>query len=158
MKAPLQQILFPFPILVVLLVCSAMAQASGSWTNQTIDGKMVAVTPNFKLQVYQIDRPNESVWGKIIVPINADQLPELHKRRKSPNFPFIDVGVEVDKYYRTAQGHIHDDQNLVSVEIDRRHWDGLKKGNHLIIRLPDGTELKESLRGSGAALRAIERR
>lgn len=158
MKASIQQILFPFPILVALLVCSAMAQASGSWSNETINGKMMAVTPTFKLHVYQIDRPNESVWGKIEIPIQADQLPELHKHRKSPNFPFIDVGVEVDKYYRTAQGHIHNDQNLITVEIDRRHWDGLKKGSHLIIRLPDGTELKENLRGSGATLRAIERR
>lgn len=148
----------PTLMALLLLVTSTLVQASGNWTNETLDGTLMAITPLYKLQVYQIERANEAVWGKINIPVQADQLPELHKHRKSPNFPFIDVGVEVDKYYRTAQGHIHDDRNLVTVEIDRRHWDGLKKGSQLIISLPDGTQLKESLRGSGAALRTIERR
>ena len=154
MTALIKNILIP----LILLVCSAVSLAADTWINQTIDGTLMAITPTYKLQVYQIERANEAVWGKINIPVSVDQLPELHKHRKTPNFPFIDVGVEVDKYYRTAQGHIHDDQSLVTVEIDRRHWEGLKKGSHLIIRLPDGSELKESLRGSGAALRAIERR
>ena len=143
---------------VLLLGSSTWTQAADSWANQTIDGKLMAITPIFKLQVYQLDRPSESIWGKINIPVLPEQLPELHKHRKSPNFPFIDVGVDVDKYYRTAQGHIHDDENLITVEIDQRQWDGLKKGSHLIIRLPDGTEMKESLRGSGKALRTMERR
>tara|TARA_Y100000589_G_scaffold287797_1_gene288800 strand:+ start:392 stop:886 length:495 start_codon:yes stop_codon:yes gene_type:complete len=132
--------------LVVLLLAASTSQAADSWTNQTINGTLMAITPTYKLQVYQLANPSESVWGRINIPISAEQLPELHKHRKSPNFPFIDVAVEVDKYYRTAQGHIHDDTKLITVEIDRRHWDGLKQGNHLIIRLPDNTELKESLK------------
>lgn len=145
-------------ISLILLVLPGLAQAADSWSNQTINGMLMAITPTYKLQVYQEARPNESVWGKINIPISEDQLPELHKHRKSPNFPFIDVAVDVDKYYRTAQGHIHDDQHVITLEIDRRQWDGLKEGSHLIIRLPDGTEMKETLRGSGSALRAIERR
>ena len=142
---------------LVLLVCSASTQAADRWTNQTVDGTLMAITPTYQLQVYMVASPTETVWAKINIPVDRDQLPELHKHRKSPNFPFIDVGVDVDKYYRTAQGHIHDERALITVEIDRRHWDGLKKGSKLILSLPDGAELKESLRGSGAALRAVER-
>lgn len=155
-RSTLTSILAPLTLLLMLVI--SHAQAADGWTNQTINGNLMAITPTYKLQVYQQARPSEMVWGKINIPVSEEQLPDLHKHRKSPNFPFIEVAVEVDKYYRTAQGHIHDDLELITVEIDRRHWDGLKQGNHLIIRLPDGTEMKESLRGSGAALRAIERR
>lgn len=143
---------------LLLLVAAGISQAADSWTNQTVNGSLIAVTPTYKLQVYQIERPTETIWGKIAIPVTEEQLPELHKHHKSPNFPFIDVGVDVDKYYRTAQGHILDNKKMITVEIDRRHWDGLKNGSKLVITLPDGTEIKESLRGSGAALRAIERR
>lgn len=145
-------------ILLATLIASAASLAAGSWSNQTINGKLMAITPNYKLQVYIMENPNQSVWGRINIPVSKEQLPALHKHRKSPNFPFIDVGVEVDKYYRTAQGHIHDDTLLITVELDQRQWEGLKKGNQLRISLPDGTDLNESLRASGAVLRAIERR
>ncbi|MAR92883.1 MAG: hypothetical protein SV765_16115 [Pseudomonadota bacterium] len=144
--------------LATLLLLAGVAQAADSWTNRKQNGDLVALTPQYQLQVKQSPRPTEMLWGVIEVPVTPEQLPELHKHRKSPNFPFINVGVEVDKYYRTAQGHIKDDELLVEVDIDRRHWDGLKQGDRLVISLPDGTVLKESLRGSGAALRSIERR
>lgn len=143
---------------LMLLLSSTLTHAADRWVNQTINSTLVAITPAHQLQVFMVERPTETIWAKINIPVNEDQLPELHKHRKSPNFPFIEVGVDVDGYYRTAQGHIHDEQNLITVEIDQRHWDGLKKGNKLILSLPDGTELGESLRGSGAVLRSIERR
>lgn len=143
---------------LMLLISSALTQAADRWVSQTINGDLLAITPAYQLQVYMVERPTETIWAKINIPVNEDQLPELHKHRKSPNFPFVDVGVDVDGYYRTAQGHIHDEQKLITVEIDQRHWDGLKKGNKLILSLPDGTKLEEPLRGSGAVLRSIERR
>ena len=132
--------------------------AADSWTNSTLNGKAIAITPNYQLHIYMEAKPTEPVWGKLDIPITSEQLPELNKHLKSPNFPFINVAIEVDKYYRVMQGRIFKDQLQVSVDLDLRQWDGLKKGDQLEIMLPDGTNLKESLRGSGAALRKIERR
>ena len=118
----------------------------------------MALTPKYRLHIYMVDKPTEPIWGKLDIPITNEQLPELNKHLKSPNFPFINVAIEVDKYYRVMQGRIYKDELLVSVDLDLRQWDGLKKGDQLEIMLPDGTSLKENLRGSGAALRKIERR
>lgn len=154
MKALFFKILIP----LALLVSSAGTQAADSWTTRTINGTKTAITPLHKLQVIQLPNPTETVWGQISVPIKAEQLPELEKHFKTPNFPFIDVGVDVDGYYRTAQGHIHRDVLLITVEFDRRHWDGMESGRQLTISLPDKTVIKEVLRGSRDALRAIDKR
>ena len=144
--------------LITLLVLAFSTSSFGAdkWTLKHVNGVNIAVTPMYNLEVQMLDRPQEAIWGKLEIPITPEQLPELHKHRKSPNFPFINVGIEVDRYYRTAQGHIHDDRLRVTVEVDLRQWEGMKKGNHLIISLPDGTEMKESLRGSLKVLREAE--
>ncbi len=144
-----------FTATVLMALCS-LSWAQGTWTLRNSDGVNVAITPSYQLEVRIMPRPNETVWGKIEIPIKEEQLPELHKHRKSPNFPFIDVGIEIDRYYRTAQGRIYDDRLMVSVELDLRQWEAMKKGNRLLISLPDGTEMKESLRGSLKVLRQAE--
>lgn len=132
--------------------------ASDTWSNIETANDVIAVTPQHRFHIYLAERPMEAVWGKLDIPISEELLPELHKHRKSPNFPFINVAVEVDSYYRVMQGRIYDDDLKVEVDLDLRQWDGLKKGNRLKIGLPDGTEYEESLKGSGNALRNIERR
>lgn len=145
-------------VLSTILLLSNPSFAAEIWTNSTKEGRPSAVTPKYQLRIYMADKPTEPVWGKLDIPITEDQVPELNKHLKSPNFPFINVAVEVDKYYRVMQGRIYKDELLVSVDLDLRQWDGMKKGDKLEIMLPDGTSLFETLRGSGAALRKIERR
>ena len=147
--------------LTVTLVCMMLSTANHSvasenWVLRKNNGGYIAVTPIHRLKIQMVERPNESVWGQLDIPVKPSQLPELHKHRKSPHFPFIDVAIEVDRYYRTAQGHIHDDELVITVELDLRQWEGLKKGNRLIIGLPDGTTIKESLKGSLYVLRKAE--
>src|SRR5690606_18805236 len=101
--------------------------------------------------------PNEGTWGHLVIPIQAEQLEELNKHRKDKLFPYISVAVEVDKYFRTAQGHILSDKLVIKTDLDVRQWEGLKKGQKLVVRLPDRTEYRETLRGSAAALRNLEK-
>ncbi|MGB3621559.1 hypothetical protein FT643_00790 [Ketobacter sp. MCCC 1A13808] len=154
----LNVIMFSTVLLLSNLVFSGLSLAGDSWTNAIVKGEPIAVTPKYRLHIYMAKHPTEPVWGKLDIPIKAEQLPELNNHLKSPNFPFIDVAIEVDKYYRVMQGRIYKDELIVSVDLDLRQWDGLKKGDELEIVLPGGTEFKESLRGSGTALRKIERR
>ena len=143
---------------LIMMTLSSSVVAQESWILQKQKGTNIAITPKHQLQIRMMERPNEAVWGRLDIPVKAAQLPELHKHRKTPHFPFVDVAIEVDRYYRTAQGHIHDDDLMVTVELDLRQWEGLKKGNHLIIGLPDGSQLKESLKGSLGVLRKAETR
>lgn len=143
-------------ITLLLLAFSSSGFGADKWTLKTVNGVNIAVTPKYALEVQMLERPQEAIWGKLEIPVTEEQLPELHKHRKSPNFPFINVGIEVDRYYRTALGHIHDDRLMVTVDVDLRQWEGMKKGNLLIISLPDGTEMKESLKGSLKVLRQAE--
>lgn len=142
----------------LLLTLAAPAFAAGEWTNRWDNGDMVAVTPNYQLEIRIAQTPNEGTWGHLVIPIKAEQLDELNKHRKDKLFPYIDVAVEVDKYYRNAQGHILADELVIKTDLDVRQWEGLKKGSRLVIRLPDRTEYRETLRGSGAALRKVEKR
>ncbi len=143
---------------LLLLLPGIPAQAAGQWTNHLNNGDLVAVTPAYSLELRLAKTPNEATWGHLVIPIKAEQLDALNKHRKDKLFPYIDVAVEVDKYYRTAQGHILTDELYIKTDLDVRQWEGLKKGNRLVVRLPDGTEYRETLRGSGAALRKVEKR
>ncbi len=147
-----------FILLIALSIfLSTLAQASDRWETRTFNDQPTAVTPHQQLQVYMPKKFNQYRWGILVIPIQEEQLPALHKHRKSPNFPFIDVGLDVDGYYVTAQGHIHDEDHLLTVELTQQQWDGLKKGSKLIVELPDGTSYSETLRGSSAALKQLER-
>lgn len=146
-------------LLAAFLLCLGMpVLAAGEWITRWDQGDLVAVTPAHKLELRLAATPNDSTWGHLLIPIKAEQLDELNKHRKDKLFPYIDVAVEVDKYYRTAQGHILADQLVVKTDLDVRQWEGLKKGKKLVVRLPDRTEFSETLRGSGAALRKVELR
>lgn len=142
---------------LLLLVCLP-SLAAGEWLTRWDEGDLVAVTPANKLELRLAAMPNENTWGHLIIPIRAEQLDELNKHRKDKLFPYITVAVEVDKYYRNAQGHILSDELIIKTDLDVRQWEGLKKGKRLVVRLPDGSEFKETLRGSGAALRKVEQR
>ena len=143
-------------MLMVFLVSPVFA--ASQWITRWDNGDLVAVTPGYQLQLRLAKSPNESTWGQLVIPIKAEQLDALNKHRKDKLFPYIDVAVEVDKYYRSAQGHILSDELIIKTDLDVRQWEGLKKGNRLVVRLPDGTEFRETLRGSGAALRKVEKR
>lgn len=145
-------------IVSLLLILAIPAWAAPEWSTRWDNGDLLAVTPSHNLQLRLAAHPNESTWGTMEIPIRAEQLEALNKHRKDKLFPYIDVAVEVDKYYRTAQGHILQSRLIIKTDLDVRQWEGLKKGSRLSVRLPDGTEFKETLRGSGAALRAVEKR
>ncbi|MFZ5603064.1 MAG: hypothetical protein ACOY7J_11485 [Pseudomonadota bacterium] len=145
-------------ILPAFLLVSATALAAGAWTTRWEHGDLMAITPTHKMVLRMDLKPSQAVWGELLVPIKPEQVQELNKHRKVKEFPYIDVAVEVDGYYRTAQGHIFEEELYVSTELDVRQWEGLKKGTKLIIRLPDGTEYKEALTGSGSALQEVEKR
>ena len=146
-------------LLAALLLSLGMpALAAGEWTNRWDQGDLIAVTPAHQMQLRLAAVPNEGTWGHLLIPIKAEQLDELNKHRKDKLFPYIEVAVEVDKYYRTAQGHILADQLVVKTDLDVRQWEGLKKGKKLVVRLPDGSEFKEPLNGSGSALAQVEKR
>lgn len=144
-------------LIASLLLLLALPSLAAEWRNRTQDGERVAVTPAHGLELRLAATPNQNTWGHLLIPIQAEQLEELNKHRKDKLFPYIDVAVEVDKYYRTAQGHILTDQLIIKTDLDVRQWEGLKKGNRLIVRLPDRTEYRETLRGSANALRNIEK-
>lgn len=147
----------PLISLVFMFACVG-ALAAGAWTTRWDKGDLLAVTPNHQMILRMDVRPGQAVWGRLIIPIKAEQLTELNKHRKVPEFPYIEVAIEVDRYYRTAQGHIFEKELYVSSELDVRQWEGLKKGKRLIVRLPDGSEYKEPLAGSGGALQEVEKR
>lgn len=140
------------------LLITAPALADGTWTNRWDAGDLMAVTPVHQMQLRLATMPNEGTWGHLLIPVKADQLDELNKHRKDKLFPYIEVAVEVDKYYRTALGHTLADKRVVKTDLDVRQWEGLKKGRQLVVRLPDGTEYKEPLTGSRAALAEVEKR
>lgn len=140
------------------LLFSPVLLAGGVWTNRWDQGDLLAVTPDHQLIVRMDVKPSMAVWGTLIIPIKAEQIPELNKHRKVPEFPYIDVAVEVDGYYRTAQGHIYEKELYVSTDLDVRQWEGMKRGRRLIIRLPEGSEFREALNGSENALRQVEKR
>lgn len=145
-------------LVACLLLLGLPALAADEWTTRWDEGDLVAVTPAHGLELRLAATPNEGTWGHLIIPIRAEQLDELNKHRKDKLFPYIDVAVEVDKYYRNAQGHILANKLVIKTDLDVRQWEGLKKGKSLIVRLPDRSEFKETLRGSGAALRKVEKR
>lgn len=149
---------FQYLFSLLLLLVSAPLLAAGAWSTRWDNGDLLAITPNHQMVLRMDLKPGQAVWGRLIIPIKAEQLTELNKHRKVPEFPYIDVAIEVDRYYRTAQGHIFDKELYVSIELDVRQWEGLKKGSRLVIRLPDGTEYKEALAGSGQALQEVEKR
>lgn len=144
-------------IAVVLLLASATAIAASGWINRVENGTMMAITPNHQLILRMDLKPNQSTWGELLIPLQPEQVAELNRHRKDKLFPYIEVAIEVDRYYRTAQGHIFGNELYVKTTLDVRQWEGLKKGKRLIVRLPDGSEYKESLSGSGKALREVER-
>ncbi len=149
---------FQYLFSLLLLLVSAPLLAAGAWSTRWDNGDLLAITPNHQMVLRMDLKPGQAVWGRLIIPIKAEQLTELNKHRKVPEFPYIDVAIEVDRYYRTAQGHIFEKELYVSTELDVRQWEGLKKGSRLVIRLPDGTEYKEALAGSGQALQEVEKR
>ncbi|HVL01362.1 MAG TPA: hypothetical protein VM553_16210 [Dongiaceae bacterium] len=152
-RVPLRSLLLP-----ALALVSTLAVAAGTWTTRWEHGDLMAITPNHKMVLRMDLRPSQAVWGELLVPIKAEQVQALNKFRKVPEFPYIEVAVEVDGYHRSAQGHIFVDELYVSTELDVRQWEGMKKGSKLIVRLPDGTEYKEPLNGSGHALQEVEKR
>ena len=142
--------------LFACLIFASPLQAGDRWQYQTVDGKLFAIPPDSAFTLSLENKPSDFQWGVLELPISAEQLPALHEKRKSPNFPFIDVGVEVDQYYRTAQTRILDDELKLRIEIDHRMWDHFKRGGALVINLPEGSRIKTTLRGSNAALRKLE--
>lgn len=145
-------------LMTVLLALAPSAWAETAWSTRWDNGDLIAVTPVHALEIRLAAHPNQSTWGTLQIPFKAEQLDELNKYRKDKLFPYIDVAVEVDKYFRTAQGHILKDKLIIKTDLDVRQWEGLKKGNRLVVRLPDGTEFNEPLRGSGKALGDVEKR
>ena len=144
-------------IFSLLALFAPLTLAADTWTTQWHQGNLVAVTPRNHLVVGMQLKPNDAVWGVMNIPIQKEQVAELNKHRMDPLFPFIKVDITVDDYYRTAQAHIYEDGLYVQTELDVRQWEGLKSGNILKVRLPDGSEFKETLHGSGKALRALEK-
>ena len=141
----------------LFLLAGSTALANDEWTTRLDNDVRVAVTPTNQLLLGLARAPNEGTWGYLIIPIKAEQLEVLNKYRTDPLFPYIAVAVSVDKYYRNAQGHILANKLLVKADLDVRQWEGLKKGKRLVVSLPDGSEYKETLKGSNAALAEVEK-
>ncbi|OUS23702.1 hypothetical protein A9Q99_27080 [Gammaproteobacteria bacterium 45_16_T64] len=122
-----------------------------------MEGKSVAITPNHGIALTVI-KPKNGIWGHFIIPLTPEQTEKLKKYRINPHFSFVPAYITIDKIERRSTGKVNEYEHFISVEVDQRQWAGLKKGSTLIIELPDGTILKENLRGSMTVMKKVERR
>jgi len=147
-----------FAILSLLLstLLSIPAHAEGLWHNGTMKGKTVAISPSKKVTL-KIIKPKDGIWGHFIIPLSQEHTKQLKKYRINANYSFIPAYITIDGIERRSTGKVNQYQYFISIEVDRRQWDGLKKGSILKIELPDGTVFQEKLRGSMNALKKVER-
>lgn len=148
------------PSLVATLVISVLlntpTQASGKWQQGIMGGKAVAIAPS-KQVTLQIIKPKDGIWGHFIIPLTPEHTEKLKKHRINPHYSFIPTYITIDKIERRSTGKVNQYQHYISIDVDRRQWNGLKKGKSLQIELPDGTVYKETLRGSFNVMKKVER-
>ena len=150
--------IFTFALLTLLLNISFSipSQAEGLWHNGTMEGKTVAISPSKKISL-KIIKPKSGIWGHFIIPLTKEHTEKLKKYRINTNYSFIPAYISIDGIERRSTGKVNQYRYYISIEVDRRQWDGLKKGSVLKIELPDGTVFEERLRGSMKALKKVER-
>ena len=143
-------------ILLFNILLGASAHAAGSWKQGLMDGKAVAISPSKKVSL-QIIKPKDGIWGHFIIPLTPKHTEKLKKHRINPHYSFIPTYITIDKIERRSTGKVNQYQHYISIDVDRRQWNGLKKGSSLQIELPDGTLYKESLKGSYRVMKKVER-
>ena len=129
---------------------------AASWRISEQDGEPIAITPRHNMMLKLI-KPNNGIWGKLYVSLSDEQVTALKNFRLDKYFAFISVGVEVDGYTRDTNAKVEEAQKFVRIDIDRRMWEGIKKGNKFNVYLPDGSTYKETLIGSSNALKKLEK-
>lgn len=92
-----------------------------------------------------------------MIPLSEEHTKKLKKYRINPHYSFVPTYITIDKIQRRSTGKVNEYEHYISIEVDQRQWDGIKKGSSLVIELPDGTSLEETLRGSMTVLRKVER-
>lgn len=122
-----------------------------------MDGKAVAISPSKKITL-QIIKPKEGIWGHFIIPLSPEHTEKLKKHRINPHYSFIPTYITIDKIERRSTGKVNQYQHYIRIDVDRRQWNGLKKGKTLQIELPDGTLFEETLKGSFKIMKKVERR
>ncbi|PCJ45748.1 MAG: hypothetical protein COA99_04195 [Moraxellaceae bacterium] len=143
-------------VCLINITLAAPTQAAPRWQTGTMDGKIVAISPSKKVTL-KIIKPKNSIWGYFIIPLTPDHTKALEKHRINPHYSFVPTYIRIDKIERRSTGKVNQYQNYISIELDGRQWDDLKKGATLSIELPDGTQYNESLRGSMKVIRRIEK-
>lgn len=143
-------------ILLINALLSISAHAAGGWKQGVMDGKAVAISPSKKVTL-QIIKPKDGIWGHFIIPLAPEHAEKLKKHRINPHYSFIPTYITIDKIERRSTGKVNQYQHYISIDVDRRQWNGLKKGESLQIELPDGTTYKETLKGSFKVMKKVER-
>ncbi len=138
------------------ILLSFSAHAAGKWQEGAMDGKAVAISPSKRVTL-QIIKPKDGIWGHFIIPLTPEHSEKLKKHRINPHYSFIPTYISIDKIERRSTGKVDQYQHYISIDVDRRQWSGLKKGTSLQIELPDGTQYKETLRGSFKVMKKVER-
>ena len=147
-----------------LLICATLisvllsfsAHAGGKWQQGSMNGKAVAISPSKKVTL-QIIKPKAGIWGHFIIPLTPEHTEKLKKHRINPHYSFIPTYITIDEIERRSTGKVDQYQHYISIDVDQRQWNGLKKGNSLQIELPDGTQYKETLKGSFKIMKKVER-
>jgi len=142
--------------LLINIFFSISAQAAGGWKQGIMDGKAVAISPSKKVTL-KIIKPKDGIWGHFIIPLTPEHTEKLKKHRINPHYSFIPAYITIDKIERRSTGKVNQYQHYISIDVDRRQWYGLKKGETLQIELPDGTVYKETLKGSFKVMKKVER-
>ncbi|OUR92545.1 hypothetical protein A9Q81_16505 [Gammaproteobacteria bacterium 42_54_T18] len=150
----------PISLLISAILISAClsisAHAAGKWQKGIMDGKAVAVSPSKKVTL-QIIKPKDGIWGHFIIPLSPEHTKRLKKHRINPHYSFIPAYITIDKIERRSTGKVNQYQHYISIDVDRRQWNGLKRGKSLQIELPDGSVYKETLKGSFKIMKKVER-
>ena len=142
--------------IMISTLLSLSAHAGGKWQQGAMDGKAVAISPSKKVTL-QIIKPKDGIWGHFIIPLTPEHTEKLKKHRINPHYSFIPTYITIDKIERRSTGKVNQYQHYISIDVDRRQWNGLKKGKSLQIELPDGTAYKETLKGSFKVMKKVER-
>ncbi len=143
--------------LVIAVFLSAAATHASAWTIKVRDSGPVASSADGRMELAAAHPRREGIWGTLTLPIKEAQVEALRAHRYDKYFAIIPVLVDIDGFQRQANAKINEPGRKVAVEIDFTSWDDIKRGNTILITLPDGKTYKQSLSGSREALRSLEK-
>ncbi len=141
-------------LFLMLLVASPLTQAS-SWKIEPPLENLAARSPNNTI-LLKMQKPKEGIWGFFYVPTTIEQTEALKKHRIDKYFSYINGIIEIDGYQHLAIAKVDEHNLFIRIQIEKDAWEHLKEGKSLILRLPDGTELKDTLKGSHKVLSRLE--